>query len=118
MSKHKRTIAIEKPVDEVVSSIVKGVLDQSQSATLKESVDYSAGEMECHVRLIERFSMSGGNYVTMTITFVATADNPGRLTIIAVTGGGVTNVIIPVPWGERKFMKTLTDMLDVRYPRV
>ena len=72
--------------DAILKKIEVGVLDGSISASLEESSDFANGEARCSVRVFERYSYSGGNRVSMSVTLFQNGNGPVCLS--AITAGG------------------------------
>ena len=108
MAKFERTITGD--FDAVLSRLHNGVLDASMSATYEDGSDYSAGGVRCAVRVYERYSWSGGNRVSMSLTLVG----KGRdLFLSAITSGGSQAMFFKInTWGEEAFLDTLRQVLD------
>ena len=82
MAKFERTITGD--FDDVLDRLHQGVLDGSSSASYEDGSDYAAGDVRCAVRVYERYSWSGGNRVSMSLTLVGR----GReLFLSAITSG-------------------------------
>ena len=108
MAKFERTITGD--FDAVLSRLHNGVLGASMSASYEDGSDYSAGDVRCAVRVYERYSWSGGNRVSMSLTLVG----KGRdLFLSAITSGGSQAMFFKInTWGEEAFLDTLRQVLD------
>ena len=108
MAKFER--ALTGDFDAVLDRLHQGVLDGSMSASYEDGSDYAAGDVRCAVRVYERYSWSGGNRVSMSLTLV------GRwrdLFLSAITSGGSQAVFFKInTWGEEAFLDTLRQVLD------
>ena len=91
--------------DAVLDRLHEGVLDGSASASYEDGIDYAAGDVRCAVRVYERYSWSGGNRVSMSLTLVGR----GReLFLSAITSGGSQAMFFKInTWGEEAFLDTL-----------
>ena len=96
--------------DAVLDRLHEGVLDGSASASYEDGSDYAAGDMRCAVRVYERYSWSGGNRVSMSLTLVGR----GReLFLSAITSGGSQAMFFKInTWGEEAFLDTLRAVVD------
>ena len=96
--------------DAVLSRLHEGILNASMSASYEDGSDYSAGGVRCAVRVYERYSWSGGNRVSMSLTLVG----KGReLFLSAITSGGSQAMFFKInTWGEEAFLDTLRQVLD------
>ena len=108
MAKFER--ALTGDFDAVLDRLHQGVLDGSMSASYEDGSDYAAGDVRCAVRVYERYSWSGGNRVSMSLTLVG----KGRdLFLSAITSGGSQAVFFKInTWGEEAFLDTLRQVLD------
>lgn len=84
MAKLERTFHGEN-FDRLLCRIEEGVMQGSMSATLEDSADYHAGDARCSVRVFERYSYSGSNRVSMSVTLFQAGDT---IRLCAVTSGG------------------------------
>lgn len=55
-----------------LSRIEDGILNGSMSASLEESSDFRSGDARCSVRVFERYSYSGSNRVSLSVTLFQT----------------------------------------------
>lgn len=108
MAKFQRTF-MNIGFDTLVDRVEKIVTEGSISATLEEKADYRIGDARCAVRVFERYSYTGGNRVSMSVT-IFQKDNITEL--CAVTSGGSQAMFFKVnTWGEESFLDTLRDGL-------
>ena len=74
------------------------------------SSDYSSERARVAVRVYERYSWSGGNRVSMSMTLAGRGD---ELFLSAITSGGSQAMFFKVnTWGEEAFLDTLLDVLQ------
>jgi hypothetical protein len=108
MAKFER--ALTGDFDAVLDRLHQGVLDGSMSASYEDGSDYAAGDVRCAVRVYERYSWSGGNRVSMSLTLVGRGRD---LFLSAITSGGSQAVFFKInTWGEEAFLDTLRQVLD------
>ena len=108
MAKFERTLTGD--FDTVLNRLHQGVLDGSMSASYEDGSDYAAGDVRCAVRVYERYSWSGGNRVSMSLTLVGRGRD---LFLSAITSGGSQAVFFKInTWGEEAFLDTLRQVLD------
>ncbi len=108
MAKFER--ALTGDFDSVLDRLHQGVLDGSMSASYEDGSDYAAGDVRCAVRVYERYSWSGGNRVSMSLTLVGRGRD---LFLSAITSGGSQAVFFKInTWGEEAFLDTLRQVLD------
>lgn len=110
MAKLERSI--NENFDQLLLNIESGILNSSMSASLEESSDFRSGDARCSVRVFERYSYSGGNRVSMSVTlFQNGEDEPVQLS--AITAGGSQAVFFKInTWGEGAFLDKLSEVLD------
>ena len=78
------------------------ILSGSVSASYEDGSDYTAGDVRVAVRVYERYSMIGGNRVSLNLTLVGQGD---RLFLSAVTSGGSKAMLFKVnTLGEEAFL--------------
>ena len=107
MAKFQRTY--REDFDVMLQKIDRAVLNGSISATLEEEADYRTPQGRCSIRVYERYSYTGGNRVSMSVTvFQAGPD----VEVCAITSGGSQGVFFKVnTWGEEAFLETLAKAL-------
>lgn len=110
MAKLERSI--NENFDQLLLNIESGILNSSMSASLEESSDFRSGSARCSVRVFERYSYTGGNRVSMSVTlFQNGEDDPVQLS--AITAGGNQAVFFKInTWGEEAFLDKLSEVLD------
>lgn len=96
----------------ILNTLTDGILNGSVSATLEDESFFKSGSALCAVRVFERYSYSGGNRVSMTLTlFQGAADEPIQLS--AITSGGSQAMFFKLnTWGEEAFLDKLLELLD------
>ena len=110
MAKLERSI--NENFDQLLLNIESGILNSSMSASLEESSDFRSGSARCSVRVFERYSYTGGNRVSMSVTlFQNGEDDPVQLS--AITAGGSQAVFFKInTWGEEAFLDKLSEVLE------
>ncbi len=95
--------------DTVLRSLDDGILKGSMSASLEDSSDFSAGGVRCSVRVYERYSWTGGNRLSMTLTLFGDGD---ELRLSAITSGGSNAMFFKMNTiGEDAFLDTLQGLV-------
>ena len=97
--------------DEALRRIERGILDGSVSASLEDACDFSVGGARCSVRVFERYSLAGGNRLSMNVTLF---QGPGedKVHLCAVAAGGSNAVLFKInTWGEEAFLDKLRELL-------
>ena len=95
----------------ILNNLTEGILKGSISATLEEESDFTSGTARCAVRVFERYSFSGGNRVSLTLTlFQGGPDEPIQLS--AITSGGSQATFFKLnTWGEEAFLDKVLELL-------
>lgn len=96
--------------NEFLNLISDSVLNGSMSASYEDGSDWTSGEVRCAVRVFERYSMAGGNRVSMNVTLVGRGD---ELFLSAITSGGSQAVFWKInTMGEESFLETLVRVVE------
>ncbi len=98
----------------VIRDITDKILNGSMSASLEESSDFKSGDAKCSVRVFERYSYTGSNRVSLSITFFQNGNGPVNLSAIA-TGGSQAMFFKINTFGEEAFLDKLRDVLDSKF---
>ena len=81
----------------------------SMSASLEDSSDFSCGGVRCAVRVYERYSWTGGNRLSMTLTLFGLGN---ELDISAITSGGSNAMFFKMNTiGEDAFLGTVQELI-------
>ena len=108
MAKYECTITGD--FDSVLRRLHDGVMNGSASASYEDGSDYRSGDFRCAVRVYERYSWSGGNRVSMSVTLVGRGRD---LFLTAITSGGSQAMFFKVnTWGEEAFLDTIQAVAD------
>ena len=83
-----------KNFDQLLQKLEREIPDSSWSADLEAGSDFKEGNARCSVRVFERYSMMGGNRLSLTLTMFQNGDSPIRLS--AITAGGSQAVFFKV----------------------
>ncbi len=109
MAKSERTLRGD--FNQILQSITDGILNGSFSATLEDSSDFRSGDARCSVLVFERYSYTGGNRVSLTVTLFQNGQGPIHLS--AITAGGSQALLFKVnTWGEEAFLDKLEALLE------
>lgn len=107
MAKLEKTFVCD--FNTLLQKIEKGILDSSISATLEEVADYRGTDSRCSVRVFERYSWSGSNRVSMSVTLYQSGK---AIQLCAITSGGSQAAFFKVnTLGEEAFLETLEKIL-------
>ena len=108
MAKFEQTLSGN--FDEILQTIVEGILDGSRSASLEESSDFRSGDARCSVRVFERYSYMGGNRVSLNVVLFQNGRDGIHLS--AITSGGSQAMFFKInTWGEEAFLDKLKEIL-------
>ena len=93
--------------DTLLRVIEDGVLSGSLSASFEDGSRYERGELRCAVRVYERYSVFGGNRVSLNITLIGRGE---EVFLSAITAGGSQAMFFKMnTLGEESFLNTLQD---------
>ena len=67
MAKLERTF-YHNDFDRLLEKIEERIINGSVSASMEDQSDFEAGGSRCSVRVFERYSWSGGNRLSMSVT--------------------------------------------------
>lgn len=102
--------SISAPFATILSTIERGIVDGSVSASFEDSADFRSGDARCSVRVFERYSYLGGNRVSMNVTLFQSGNGPVQL--CAVTSGGSQAMFFKInTFGEEAFLEKLEEVL-------
>lgn len=100
--------ALRGDFDEVLNYFHNGILQGSMSASYEDESYVQFAGVRCCVRVYERYSMAGGNRLSMTLTLVGDGED---LFLSAITAGGSQGVLFKFnTWGEEAFLDTLREL--------
>lgn len=108
MAKLERTM--QRDFHRLLAVIENGIINGSASASLEESSDFQEGNARCSVRVFERYSWTGSNRVSLSVTLFQSGDGPVHLSAIA-TGGSQAMFVKVNTWGEEAFLEKLAELL-------
>ena len=96
--------------DEWLNRIEEGILGGSVSATLEDASDFADGDARCSVRVFERYSYTGGNRVSLSVTLFQLGR--GEIHLSAITAGGSQALFFKInTFGEEAFLDKLRELL-------
>ena len=111
----KYEYAIQGDFDLLLRQVEDGILHGSLSASLEDGSDHTDGSVRCAVRVFERYSMMGGNRVSLNITLIGNGD---RLFLSGITSGGSQAVFFKVnTFGEEAFLDCLREIVEYQSGR-
>ncbi len=96
--------------DAILEHLHQAVLGGSMSASYEDGSDYSQGDFRCAVRVYERYSWTGGNRVSMSLTL---AGANGSYFLTAITSGGSQGTFFKLnTFGEEAFLETIAGAIN------
>ena len=96
--------------DRALNYFHDGILEGSMSTSYEDESYVQFAGVRCCVRVYERYSWSGGNRVSMTLTLVGDGE---ELFLSAITAGGSQGMIFKInTWGEEAFLDTLRELVE------
>ncbi len=94
----------------VVKRIEDGIINGSFTASLEDSSDFYSGDARCSVRVFERYSYSGSNRVSLSVTFFQ--NNNDEILVSAITSGGSQGAFFKLnTFGEEAFLDKIKELL-------
>ena len=100
-----------KKFDQLLWKLENEIPASSWSAELEAGSDFKEGSARCSVRVFERYSMVGGNRLSLTLTLFQNEDEPIRLSAIAA--GGSQAVFFKMnTLGEDAFLEDVKQLLE------
>lgn len=95
---------------QILKKIENGILNGSMSASLEDSSDMFEGDARCSVRVFERYSYSGGNRVSLSVTLFQNGNDAIHLS--AITTGGSQAMFFKInTFGEEAFLDKLRELI-------
>jgi len=96
--------------DMVLNYFHTGILNGSATASYEEGSDYAAEDVRCAVRVYERYSIGGGNRLSLTLTLIGTGEN---LFLSAIAAGGSQGMLFKVnTWSEAFFLDKVRELAE------
>ncbi len=107
MAKFEKTL--KEDFDSLLKRIENGILNGSMTASLEESSDFAGENCRCSVRVFERYSYSGKNRVSLSVTLFQSGNT---IHVSAITTGGSQGMFFKVnTMGEESFLEKLQELL-------
>jgi hypothetical protein len=108
MAKYERRL--NGDFNELVSWIHREITHGSSSVTYEDGNDFDLGDSRVVVRVYERYSMAGGNRVSMNVTIAGKGND---LFVSAITSGGSQAVFFKINTiGEETFLELCRDSVE------
>lgn len=106
----KYETSLQGDFTQILSDIESGILAGSMSASCEARSDFFLGEVRCSVRVFERYSMIGGNRVSLNVTLVGDKEN---LFLSAITSGGSQAMLLKInTFGEEAFLDCVREIVQ------
>lgn len=94
--------------DQALRYFHEGILHGSASASFEEESYFQTFGVRCTVRVYERYSMTGGNRLSLTLTLLGDGET---LYLSGIAAGGSQGMIFKFnTFGEEAFLDTLRDL--------
>lgn len=94
--------------DTALNCLHSGILGGSLTASYEDGSDYAAGGVRCAVRVYERYSMAGGNRLSLTLTLMGQGEN---LFLSAIAAGGSQGMFLKFnTFGEEAFLDRVREL--------
>ena len=95
--------------DTLLRKLEHAIPDSSWSAELEAGSDFKDGSARCSVRVFERYSMVGGNRLSLTLTLFQNES----IRLSAIAAGGSQAVFFKVnTLGEDAFLEDVKQLLE------
>ncbi|BCN30867.1 DUF6054 family protein [Anaeromicropila herbilytica] len=108
MAKYERKL--KGNFNDFLDWIHKDIVNGSSSVTYEDGSDIELVDSRIAVRVYERYSMAGGNRVSMNVTVVGTDDD---IYVSAITSGGSQAVFFKINTiGEESFLEICEDSVE------
>ncbi len=94
--------------DQALRYFHDGILNGSMSASFEDESYFQTFGVRCTVRVYERYSMTGGNRLSMTLTLVGDGE---KIYLSGITAGGSQGMFLKFnTFGEEAFLDTLREL--------
>lgn len=108
MAKYEREF--EGDFDTALNRLHNGILSGSASASYESGSDWRRGSFRCAVRVYERFSLTGGNRLSASVTL---AGEGRTLFLSVITAGGSRGAFLKInTWGEHTFLDAIQEIVE------
>lgn len=94
--------------DKALAHLHSGILGGSITASFEDGSDYAAGGLRCAVRVYERYSMTGENRLSLTLTLLGQGED---LFLSAIAAGGGQGMFLKLnAFGEEAFLDKVREL--------
>ena len=106
----KLEMTLNADFNDLLYQIEQGIQSGSISASLEDGSNFCDNDCRCIVRVFERYSMIGGNRVSLNVTMFQKADR--SIVLSAIASGGSQAAFLKInTFGEEAFLDKLRDIL-------
>ena len=96
--------------DQALRYFHEGILNGSMSASFEEESYFQSFGVRVTVRVYERYSMTGGNRLSMTLTLVGDGE---KLYLSGITAGGSQGMFLKLnTFGEESFLEKVRELAE------
>ncbi len=96
--------------DVIIQDINSAIVAHSSTATLEDKSFFRTENSRCAVHVYERYSFTGQNRVSMSVTLI---EADGRIFASAITSGGSQAMIFKINTvGEKSFLELVKDVFN------
>ena len=96
--------------DQALRYFHDGILNGSMSASFEDESYFQTFGVRCTVRVYERYSMTGGNRLSMTLTLVGDGD---KIYLSGITAGGSQGMFLKLnTFGEESFLEKVRELAE------
>lgn len=108
MAKYERRLRGD--FNQVLALLHDGILSGSSTASFEDGSDYHCGSVRCAVRVYERYSVMGGNRVSLHLMLAGDGE---ELFLSAITAGGSQAMFFKInTWGEEAFLERVREIVE------
>lgn len=108
MAKYERNL--KGNFNEFLDWVDKDIINGSASVSYEDGSDMTIGEIRLAVRVYERYSMAGGNRVSLNVTILGDGE---ELFVSAITSGGSQAVFFKINTiGEETFLELCSKSVE------
>lgn len=94
---------------QLLSRIEDHILNTSSTASLEDASDFVTADARCSVRVFERYSYTGGNRLSLSVTLF---ESNGVIHVSAISSGGSQAMLFKLnTFGEEAFLDKLKEIL-------
>lgn len=94
--------------DAVLARLHSGILGGSITASFEDGSDYAGNGVRCAVRVYERYSVAGGNRLSLTLTLIGQGED---LFLSVIAAGGSQGILLKLnTFGEEAFVDQVREL--------